>query len=101
MFGSSSDSEMVKFRSVEVLSLYTTMVLKRLITSVQPVEVSKGCGVCCVSFYSTVQSFLFSLLTKQMPMNAGWQQLGVVSNFGANSNLSGSDRLLSVSVWWH
>ncbi|KAK8384435.1 hypothetical protein O3P69_009321 [Scylla paramamosain] len=35
---SKSDSEMVSFSSVEVLSLYTTMVLKRLITAVQPVE---------------------------------------------------------------
>ncbi|XP_045126796.1 uncharacterized protein LOC123513603 isoform X2 [Portunus trituberculatus] len=35
---SNSDSEMVRFRSVEVLSLYTTMVLKRLVTAVQPVE---------------------------------------------------------------
>lgn len=35
---SNSDDEVIKFNSVEQLSLYTTMVLKRLTTDVQPIE---------------------------------------------------------------
>ncbi|MPC80850.1 hypothetical protein E2C01_075443 [Portunus trituberculatus] len=56
---------MVRFRSVEVLSLYTTMVLKRLVTAVQPVE---------------------------MPLKIAREQLAVVSSSGASLMLSGSDR---------
>ncbi|XP_045126798.1 uncharacterized protein LOC123513603 isoform X4 [Portunus trituberculatus] len=47
---SNSDSEMVRFRSVEVLSLYTTMVLKRLVTAVQPVEDHLSHLICVLEY---------------------------------------------------
>lgn len=48
---SSSDGELFKFDSVELLSLYTTTVLQQLVTVVQPIEVS-----CSTIFMSVLES---------------------------------------------